>query len=168
MPPPALLSMTRYVTSAQLFNLLLPSILHRKTRMVIYHKNLDVYRLAMEFIELAAEIAKRVPRGQGQLADQLRRASGSVGYNIGEGAGEFASREKARFYRIALRSATESATIIDIIHRFGYIEIAVLQRAEHVLERIIQMLAKLTIRHADDGAPVIGIGRRDRDRARDR
>lgn len=136
--------------------------------MVIYHKNLDVYRLALEFIELAGDIAKRVPRGQCQLADQLRRASGSIGYNIGEGAGEFASREKARFYRIALRSATESATIIDIIFRFGYIELALHQQTEQILERVIQMLVKLTIRHSENGSTVTGMGRRDRDRARDR
>ena len=57
--------------------------------MAIHYKNLDVYRLALDFVELAAAIAKRIPRGQGQMADQLRRASGSVAYNTGEGAGEF-------------------------------------------------------------------------------
>jgi four helix bundle protein len=33
--------------------------------------------------------------------------------NIAEGAGEFAPEEQARFYRMARRSATESATILD-------------------------------------------------------
>jgi len=130
--------------------------------MVIYHKNLDVYQRAMEFVELAALIAKQIPRGQGQLADQLRRASGSVAYNIGEGAGEFATREKARFYRIALRSATESATIVDIVQRFGFITAEVHDNAESLLERIIGMLTKLVNRHSSS-LTEIGRGRRERE-----
>ena len=129
---------------------------------MIYHKSLDVYRLALDFVELAAVIAKRIPRGQGQLADQLRRASGSIAYNIGEGAGEFASLEKARFYRIALRSATESATIIDIVLRFGFIEAEIHARSETMLERIIGMLTKLVHRHRG-GATDIGKRRRERE-----
>ncbi len=62
--------------------------------MSIHYKHLDVYRLALDFVELAAQIAARVPRGQGQLADQLRRASGSTAYNTGEGAGELPARRK--------------------------------------------------------------------------
>ena len=34
--------------------------------------------------------------------------------NIAEGAGEFAPKEKARFYRMARRSATESAAVLDV------------------------------------------------------
>jgi hypothetical protein len=35
--------------------------------MVILHKNLDVYKRALEFVEIAAEIIKHVPRGQSYL-----------------------------------------------------------------------------------------------------
>lgn len=131
--------------------------------MGIHYKNLDVYRLALEFVELAAQIAARIPRGQGQLADQLRRACGSTAYNTGEGAGEFAGKEKARFYRIALRSTTESSTIIDIVLRLGYIEAPLHVRAENMAERLIGMLTKLVHRHGG-GAAVIGLGLRERER----
>src|SRR4051794_1769551 len=80
---------------------------------VIFHKCLDVYRLSLDFVEIAADIAKHIPRGQSYLADQLRRSASSTVLNIGEGAGEFSKKEKARFYRMALRSATESASTID-------------------------------------------------------
>lgn len=126
--------------------------------MGIHYKDLDVYRLALEFVELCALIAKRIPRGQGPMADQLRRASGSAAYNTGEGAGEFAPREKARFYRIALRSTTESSTIIDIVHRLGFIDIELHSRAENMAERLIGMLTKLVHRHGGE-APVIDIER---------
>lgn len=76
---------------------------------------------------------------------------------VAEGAGEFAPKEKARFYRMALRSATESATIIDIVQRFGYIDAPLHARADSIVERLIGMLTKLVHRH-EDGGTVIGGG----------
>src|SRR5215210_5652179 len=77
------------------------------------HERLDVYKASIELLVLADAIAATLPRGRGYLADQLRRAASSISFNIAEGAGEFAADEKARFYRIARRSATESAAILD-------------------------------------------------------
>ena len=77
------------------------------------HERLDVYKAALELLVLADAVAATLPRGRGYLADQLRRAASSIAFNIAEGAGEFASDEKARFYRMARRSATESAAIFD-------------------------------------------------------
>src|SRR5436305_2636786 len=115
--------------------------------MVIMHRNLEVYRLILEFIKLTAEIIKHIPRGQGHLSDQLRRASTSMAFNTGEGAGEFAKKEKARFYRMALRSATESASIIDVVYGFGFIETDLYDPADRFLDRIVGMLTKLVQRH---------------------
>ena len=56
------------------------------------------------------------------LADQLRRASTSISFNIAEGAGEYAPADKARFYRIARRSATESAAILDACRLLSLID----------------------------------------------
>ena len=124
--------------------------------MVIFHKSLDVYRLSLEFVEIAAEIAKHIPRGQSYLADQLRRSASSSVLNIGEGAGEFSKKEKARFYRMALRSATESASTIDIVYRFGHITDLLYLRAEQSLDRMIAMLTKLIQRHSREGLAVVG------------
>ena len=77
------------------------------------HERLDVYKAAIELLVLADAVAATLPRGRGYLADQLRRAASSISFNIAEGAGEFASDEKARFYRMARRSAIESAAIFD-------------------------------------------------------
>ncbi len=134
--------------------------------MGIHYKDLDVYRLALDFVELCAQLAKRIPRGQGQMADQLRRASSSSADNTGEGAGEFAPKEKARFYRIALRSATESSTIIDIVHRLGFIDVELHSRAETMAERLIGMLTKLVHRHGGEGS-VVGIDRSSRGQSRE-
>ena len=124
--------------------------------MVIFHRNLDVYQLALEFVELASEIVKTLPRGQSYLGDQLKRSASSTVLNIGEGAGEFAKKEKVRFYRMALRSATESASTVDIIHRFKHIDDEFYSQADKTLDRVIAMLTKLIRRH---GVMVAGNGR---------
>lgn len=62
-------------------------------------------------------IAEAIPERRGDLRDQLRRASASIPLNLAEGAGEFSPSEKARFYRMARRSAAESAAILDLLAR---------------------------------------------------
>jgi four helix bundle protein len=75
------------------------------------HEKLTVYQIAIEFVVLADEINKHFPRWRGYLSDQLQRAALSIPLNIAEGAGEYAIDEKARFYRMAKRSATECAGV---------------------------------------------------------
>ena len=69
------------------------------------HEKMDVYRRALDFIRTASSIRDTLLGGRATLADQLDRAAVSIALNVAEGAGEFARREKARFYRIARRSA---------------------------------------------------------------
>ena len=83
------------------------------------HEKLDVYRAAIQFIRMAYETAENLPRGNGHLGDQLRRAAISIPLNIAEGAGEFSPADKARFYRMALRSSTECAAILDVCRALG-------------------------------------------------
>jgi four helix bundle protein len=78
------------------------------------HEKLDVYQASIEFVALSDDIVERLPRGRAYLADQLVRAATSIPLNIAEGAGEFSSSEKARFYRMARGSATECAAILDV------------------------------------------------------
>ncbi|HET7322453.1 MAG TPA: four helix bundle protein, partial [Longimicrobiaceae bacterium] len=68
-----------------------------------------VYQKAIEFVIVAEQITRTLSRGRRYLTDQLQRASTSIPLNIAEGAGEFSRADKARFYRIARRSATECA-----------------------------------------------------------
>jgi len=121
------------------------------------HERLDVYRAAIELVTLADTIAGGLPRGRAYLADQLRRASTSVSFNIAEGAGEFAPLDKARFYRMARRSATESAAILDACRALALFDEASLLAARSLLARIVAMLTALVIKISDSGS---GIGSR--------
>ncbi len=78
------------------------------------HEKLDVYQAAIEFVIVIESLVNQFPKGRAYLIDQLQRAGSSVLLNRAEGAGEFSANEKIRFYRMARRSATESAAILDI------------------------------------------------------
>jgi four helix bundle protein len=54
-------------------------------------------------------------QSRASLKDQLDNAASSVVANIAEGAGEFSGKEKARFYRMARRSAVEIAAWVEIV-----------------------------------------------------
>jgi four helix bundle protein len=67
--------------------------------MLLDHRRLTVYRVALESLAIIDEVAEQLPPGRSHLKDQLGRAATSVVLNIAEGAGEFSPRDKARFYR---------------------------------------------------------------------
>jgi four helix bundle protein len=107
------------------------------------HEKLDVYRAAIEFVVLVDRIVEQFPRGRAYLADQLLRAGTSIPLNIAEGAGEYSSSEKCRFYRMAKRSATECAGIFDICKQLGMVDEVLFVKGRELLVRIVAMLTKM-------------------------
>ena len=85
--------------------------------------------------------------GDKAFDDQLQRAASSITLNIAEGAGEFSGAEKARFYRIAKRSATECAAILDLAKRRASISQDHFAQGRSLLLRIVGMLVKLVRSH---------------------
>jgi four helix bundle protein len=106
------------------------------------HEKLDVYRLARETCR-RIELQSRRWRGRPDLIDQIRRSSSSMPLNIAEGAGEFARKEKARFYRMARRSADECSAALDQLVDTGISRDDELQDIREMLNRIVSMLVKL-------------------------
>ena len=115
------------------------------------HERLDVYRVAIDFIVLANDVAERLPRGRAYVADQLQRAGTSISLNIAEGAGEFSSKEKARFYRMAKRSATECAAILDVCSKLELAEKDAVNTGRELLLRIVAMLTQIVRRREEAG-----------------
>ena len=108
------------------------------------HNKLDAYNRALDFVARAHQIAAALPRGLGDLADQLRRASTSIALNIAEGAGEFSAKDKAKFYRYAKRSTVECGAILEVAMKLDPTFDAGKQREE--LEHLVAMLTNLVRR----------------------
>jgi four helix bundle protein len=115
------------------------------------HEKMEVYQRALDFVKFADQLRPSVLRRRASLADQLDRASDSIVLNIAEGAGEFAKREKARFYRIARRSATECAAILDILMKLELAQTEQLEGAKRSLSVIVAMLIGL-VKHCEQRA----------------
>jgi four helix bundle protein len=122
---------------------------------VLDYERLHVYRLARQLAREATELLRLLPPGRADLADQLRRATLSVPLNIAEGAGEFAPKEKARFYRIAKRSATECGAVLDHIIDVGLLTGTETAGARALVIRMTAALVKL-IQSTDRTVPPWG------------
>ncbi len=109
-------------------------------------QQLDVYQCAITFLGRSSVLAACVPRGQGELADQLRRAALSIPLNIAEGSGKgvLAAREARRFYGIARGSALECAAIVDAMAALELLPPDDAGNARDLLERIVSMLSRVT------------------------
>ena len=116
------------------------------------HEKLHVYVSAVDHVALADEIVAALPRGRAYLADQLQRAATSVALNIAEGAGEYSPNDKARFYRMARRSATECAAILDVCRRLQLADVAKLDAGRELLLRVVAMLIQMVRKLAGTGS----------------
>ena len=99
------------------------------------------YRKALLYVAVITEILVALPRRHGHLATQLDKCACSAPANIAEGAGEFKPKEKARFYRIAKRSMTESVAHLDVM------QIKKIVSEEHydrVLPLAVELICMLT------------------------
>lgn len=115
------------------------------------HEKLDVYQVAIDLVTLASQIVRELPRGNAHLADQLQRAAISIPLNIAEGAGEYSRKDKARFYRIAKRSATECAATLDVCLHLRLINLTRHKADRKLLLRIVAMLTKLASTGSSSG-----------------
>ena len=109
------------------------------------HERLDVYGLAREHAREAHRLLQVLPHGRADIADQYRRAALSIPLNIAEGGGEYAPAEKARFYRIAKRSATECAAVLDHMVDLEMLPESDIRSAKSLLRRIVSALVKLIL-----------------------
>src|SRR5687768_10575821 len=109
----------------------------RVNRKVMFDQDrLDAYNLSRAFVREVAALLTSVPRGFGEQIDQLRRAALSISLNTAEGAGEFVPKEKARFYRMARRSATEAAAVQDTLVDRGILQESEIENGRFILHRL--------------------------------
>jgi four helix bundle protein len=120
-------------------------------------ERLEAFSLALESVVAVNEVAIGLPTGLHYLRDQLSRAATSVASNIAEGAGEYALAEKARFYRIAKRSATECAAQLLIGRRLRLSSDEKVGIALSLLHRVVSMVTRMIqAAHDRQHAPSVG------------
>jgi four helix bundle protein len=111
---------------------------------VLSHAKLDAYRCATEFLALAVSILGSLPKGNAELADQLRRASLSISLNIAEGAGRISPPDKRKHDAIARGSALECAAVLDAAEILKIVDPSTVARGNALLARVVAMLTKMS------------------------
>ncbi|MEK7069581.1 MAG: four helix bundle protein [Patescibacteria group bacterium] len=110
------------------------------------HK-LDVYRCALELYRRVRQIVAGFPRGEADLRSQMRRASRSVPFNIGEGVGK-RGRARAAAYEVALGETKELMVALDCVELDELAPSEEVRAAQELADRVAAMLTKL-IRSAE-------------------
>ena len=103
---------------------------------------LDVYRCALELYRRVGRMVRQFPRGEADLRSQMRRASRSVPFNIGEGVGK-RGKARAASYEVALGEAKELIVALDCVEIDEYAPIEKIMAAQDLVDRICAMLSKL-------------------------
>ncbi len=79
------------------------------------HKDLDVWKMAVKLAGRAYEITENYPRTEKYgITSQIRRAAVSISANIAEGAARQSKKEFIQYLSIAMGSASEVDTLIEI------------------------------------------------------
>jgi four helix bundle protein len=122
-------------------------VFERNTGGVMLEKNglrkQRVYTLAVSLAAYVLRATSRIPADARPVRRQLIRSVTSIGLNVAEGWGESSPAEKARFYRIARRSATETVGALDIMVALGLIGSEIIERTDRALDEIHAILTKM-------------------------
>ncbi len=87
------------------------------------HKDLDVWKGAIELVKKIHEVTSKFPKEEiYSLTLQIRRSAMSIPSNIAEGAARSSKKEFAQFLYIALGSCAELDTRLIISKKLGYID----------------------------------------------
>jgi len=104
------------------------------------HKETRIYQRSLELIDLTKRILDSLPRGYGFLADQLRRASGSVTLNFAEGCGQRTPAMRRKHFTIARGSVLEVTAAVDVAQRFGVVDDRAQAEVRDLCDHISAML----------------------------
>jgi four helix bundle protein len=114
--------------------------------MVRTHKDLDVWKKAIDFVTLIYKMTELFPKSEIYgLTSQIRRSAVSIPSNIAEGASRKSKMEFKQFLYIALSSAAELETQLLISRNLGYLkesEFDILMEELNSISRMTQGLIK--------------------------
>jgi len=106
------------------------------------YRTTRIYLRSLELIDLAARVVRTLPPGYAFLGDQIRRSASSVPLNYLEGCGRSSVADRRRFFRIAIGSAHEVAGTLDVMHRFGILDLSDRDGGQDLCDHLIAMLRR--------------------------
>ena len=108
------------------------------------HKDLEVWKLAIKLAGNVYQYTEKYPKNElFGITSQMRRASVSIGANIAEGAARQSNKEFIQFLYIALGSASELDTLIEISRETYLNELQDFDELQQKTTRISKMLKGL-------------------------
>ena len=108
------------------------------------HKDLDVWRLAIDLASDVYEVTKTFPKDERYgMTVQMRRSAISIASNIAEGAARQGDKEFVQFLHIALGSVSELDTQLEIAMRVNLTSVESLKGLQDMAIGINQMLRGL-------------------------
>ena len=118
-----------------------------ETEISFLHHRLDAYVVSLEALRRAASLVKRIPRGHGHAADQLRRASLRMVRGIAEGASRRSKGDKRYRYEIARGECGECAAVAEALAVLELVPTTEAHELMQLLARVSAMLQRLIRRY---------------------
>jgi four helix bundle protein len=106
------------------------------------HHRLDAFTVARSALRDGDALARRLPRGYGPLADQLRRALLSAYLGVAEAAARTGADRAMRF-RVARGEASEAAAALEAVALLGLAPSSAVEPVVALLARLCAMLTRL-------------------------
>jgi len=108
------------------------------------HKDLDVWRAAIDQAQEIYELTKAYPKEeQYGMVSQMRRSAVSIASNVAEGAARQGKKEFIQFLYVAVGSASELDTQLEISKAAKLMDAKRLDAAQTHLTRVTMMLRGL-------------------------
>ena len=109
------------------------------------HHRLKAYCVLLEIAKRVPSLLASIPRGEGYLIDQFKRALSSSMLNLAEGNGRVYPKERSRFFNISTASIAECLSCLDILESYNCISGSVYLDLSSRFKMSYAMIRKLSI-----------------------
>jgi four helix bundle protein len=115
------------------------------------HKDLLVWKKAMEMVEEIYEITRSIPQSELYgLTNQIRRSAVSIPSNIAEGAARNSRKEFLQFLYISLGSISELETQLLIASRLHFIDAIPCDKLDEIKKMLLGLIKNVKSRQGKE------------------
>jgi four helix bundle protein len=108
------------------------------------HRSLEVWKKSMDLVTQVYSMTASLPGAERfGLVDQMRRCAVSIPSNLAEGAARRNDKELVQFLYVAMGSASELDTQLEISRRLGYFQESDGAQVDKLLAEVDKMLVGL-------------------------